>query len=93
MVYIIYGASFSAHLNKPRHRPLRFLLLVLIVLIAGGRAVSDVPEPLSKGLTLENEIEWIAGQIEAVLTGRQRIAVVNFASPSAYFSDQVLREL
>jgi tetratricopeptide (TPR) repeat protein len=44
-------------------------------------------------LSLDEGIDRIARDIEAGLPGGTRVAVVNFASPSAYFSDYVLEEL
>jgi Flp pilus assembly protein TadD len=45
------------------------------------------------GFSLDEGIAQIAQAIEAELPAGTRIAVVNFTSPSAYFSDYVLEEL
>jgi tetratricopeptide (TPR) repeat protein len=62
---------------------------------------SPPPEPAGEGLSekspsglsLEEGIAQIAQEIEAGLPEGRRIAVVNFESPSAYFSNFVLEEL
>ncbi|MDR3114980.1 MAG: hypothetical protein LBU25_05610 [Treponema sp.] len=53
----------------------------------------DDPLDSEKGLSLEEGISRIAGELEAGLPQGRRIAAVNLESPSAYFSYYVLEEL
>jgi tetratricopeptide (TPR) repeat protein len=76
-----------------------FLALITLAFFsgcAGGPAVADpagsVSDP-AEGLSLEEGIRQIAREIETGLPQGRRIAVVNFESPSAWFSDFVLEEL
>ncbi|MDR1058553.1 MAG: hypothetical protein LBL43_03310, partial [Treponema sp.] len=68
----------------------RFAAAALCCLLLSGCAGSPA---LQEGLSLEEGIARIAEEIEAGLPEGRRIAVVNFESPSAYFSDYVLEEL
>jgi tetratricopeptide (TPR) repeat protein len=62
------------------------VLLAFIVAAAGNTKAGE-------GLSLDEGIAQIAEKIEAGLPKGRRVAVVNFESPSAYFSDYVLEEL
>jgi hypothetical protein len=63
----------------------------ILLSCAGNPAVAEPGQV--EGLSLEEGITQIARELEAELPEGRRIAVVNFASPSAYFSDFVLEEL
>jgi hypothetical protein len=67
---------------------------VLLAALAGCAGTPEaVVEESGEGLSLEEGIAQIAEKIEAGLPAGHRVAVVNFQSPSAYFSDYVLEEL
>ena len=66
-----------------------WIAAALLAARAGGPAVEEGGE----GLSLDEGIARIAAEIEAGLPEGRRVAVVNFQSPSAYFSDYVLEEL
>jgi tetratricopeptide (TPR) repeat protein len=83
-------------------------LYVVMALVVSGCASSAAPAnnpaqpggfvPVSSpasadGLSLDQGIARIAADLEAGLPENTRIAVVNFESPSARFSDYVLEEL
>jgi tetratricopeptide (TPR) repeat protein len=84
------------------------LLYTALALVVSGCANSPAPPVVSApvnnpapvntpapadGLSLDEGIAQIAAALEAGLPEGTRIAVVNFESPSAYFSDYVLEEL
>jgi tetratricopeptide (TPR) repeat protein len=76
-----------------------FLILTAFAAFSGclgGPAPADTAGPVSvpaEGLSLEEGLTRIAREIEAALPEGRRVAVVNFESPSARFSDFVLEEL
>jgi hypothetical protein len=76
--------------------PLRFAVMTAaafaaLLSCAGSPAVAEPDR--AEGLSLEEGITRIARELETGLPEGRRIAVVNFESPSAYFSDFVLEEL
>jgi hypothetical protein len=54
---------------------------------------AETSAPLANGISLDEGLAQIARELEAGLPPESRIAVVNFNSPSARFSDYVLEEL
>jgi tetratricopeptide (TPR) repeat protein len=82
---------------EPRTKRIAGLLLYAVTALAvsacaGGAGPANSPAPVD-GLSLDEGIARIAADLEAGLPENTRIAVVNFESPSARFSDYVLEEL
>jgi tetratricopeptide (TPR) repeat protein len=74
-----------------------FLALTALAVFSGclgGPVAADPAGPVpAEGLSLEEGLTQIAREIETALPEGRRVAVVNFESPSARFSDFVLEEL
>jgi tetratricopeptide (TPR) repeat protein len=71
-----------------------FIATVLLAALGGCAGTPEAAvEESGEGLSLAEGIAQIAGELEAGLPEGRRVAVVNFESPSAYFSDYVLEEL
>jgi tetratricopeptide (TPR) repeat protein len=75
----------------------RAVVLFAAVLLAALAGCAGTPEAVveerGEGLSLDEGIAQIAEKIEAGYPAGHRVAVVNFQSPSAYFSNYMLKEL
>ena len=71
---------------------IKVFLLFALLACTDFLSCASKPDP-AEGISMEEGIENIAREIEESLPAGTRIAVVNFKTPSARFSDYVLEEL